>query len=341
MSLTAADVLAFWFGPPPHATRDAWFRKDPAFDATIRERFGERRRCRSRRRFPRLAGEPSRRARTGDPARPVHPQHLPRHAAGVRRRCAGARHRPGRHRPGLRPHSSTPTSAGSCTCRSSTPRTGPCSSVRWPCSHNSPPTPVTARRCNGPKSTPRSSAASAATRTATQSWAAHRHPRKSLSSPSPARLSKRPALTRAVLPALMSNGHGSRSGKRSQPDRPDPRTTAALRAASAASSHDASGWQPRLPATQPAESNSPRRNDAEPLATPATVHNAQFTASTHECTQPFTQLPHLTLRIHAAPTRRRAEDESHGNRSVRDVHECGDGRVPAVRRELLVTATAT
>lgn len=41
MSLTAADVLVFWFGPPPHATRDAWFRKDPEFDATIRERFGD------------------------------------------------------------------------------------------------------------------------------------------------------------------------------------------------------------------------------------------------------------------------------------------------------------
>jgi uncharacterized protein (DUF924 family) len=33
-------ILAFWFGPPPHAARDAWFRKDPAFDTAIRERFG-------------------------------------------------------------------------------------------------------------------------------------------------------------------------------------------------------------------------------------------------------------------------------------------------------------
>ena len=41
MSLTAAHVLDFWFGPPPHATRDTWFRKDPAFDATIREGFGD------------------------------------------------------------------------------------------------------------------------------------------------------------------------------------------------------------------------------------------------------------------------------------------------------------
>jgi len=33
-------ILDFWFGPPPHAARDAWFRKDPAFDATIRDRYG-------------------------------------------------------------------------------------------------------------------------------------------------------------------------------------------------------------------------------------------------------------------------------------------------------------
>lgn len=34
-----ADVLDFWFGPPPLATRDVWFRKDAAFDAAIRTRF--------------------------------------------------------------------------------------------------------------------------------------------------------------------------------------------------------------------------------------------------------------------------------------------------------------
>jgi uncharacterized protein (DUF924 family) len=33
-------VLDFWFGPVPHAARDVWFRKDPAFDAAIRARFG-------------------------------------------------------------------------------------------------------------------------------------------------------------------------------------------------------------------------------------------------------------------------------------------------------------
>ena len=37
----AQDVLAFWFGPTPHRPRGEWFRKDPAFDASIRERFGD------------------------------------------------------------------------------------------------------------------------------------------------------------------------------------------------------------------------------------------------------------------------------------------------------------
>lgn len=35
-----AAVLDFWFGPPPPAPRAEWFRKDPAFDETIRARFG-------------------------------------------------------------------------------------------------------------------------------------------------------------------------------------------------------------------------------------------------------------------------------------------------------------
>jgi uncharacterized protein (DUF924 family) len=35
----AAAVLDFWFGPPPLAPKAAWFRKDPAFDETIRTRF--------------------------------------------------------------------------------------------------------------------------------------------------------------------------------------------------------------------------------------------------------------------------------------------------------------
>lgn len=40
-SITPDDVLDFWFGPPPRASREAWFRKDPSFDTVIRERFGE------------------------------------------------------------------------------------------------------------------------------------------------------------------------------------------------------------------------------------------------------------------------------------------------------------
>jgi uncharacterized protein (DUF924 family) len=34
-------VLDFWFGPVPGASRAEWFRKDPAFDQQIRERFGD------------------------------------------------------------------------------------------------------------------------------------------------------------------------------------------------------------------------------------------------------------------------------------------------------------
>lgn len=41
MDAHAQTVLDFWFGAPPSATpRTEWFRKDPAFDATIRARFG-------------------------------------------------------------------------------------------------------------------------------------------------------------------------------------------------------------------------------------------------------------------------------------------------------------
>ena len=40
----ANSVLDFWFGAPGSATygadRPEWWRKDPAFDATVRERFG-------------------------------------------------------------------------------------------------------------------------------------------------------------------------------------------------------------------------------------------------------------------------------------------------------------
>ena len=40
MAPLARAILDFWFGPPPHAARGEWFRKDVAFDASIRARFG-------------------------------------------------------------------------------------------------------------------------------------------------------------------------------------------------------------------------------------------------------------------------------------------------------------
>ena len=40
LAALAQEILAFWFGPTPHVARDMWFRKDPAFDREIRERFG-------------------------------------------------------------------------------------------------------------------------------------------------------------------------------------------------------------------------------------------------------------------------------------------------------------
>jgi uncharacterized protein (DUF924 family) len=41
MTPLSRDILEFWFGPPPHAARTEWFVKNPAFDATIRARFGD------------------------------------------------------------------------------------------------------------------------------------------------------------------------------------------------------------------------------------------------------------------------------------------------------------
>ncbi|HET7031532.1 MAG TPA: DUF924 family protein [Casimicrobiaceae bacterium] len=40
MSPFSRELLDFWFGPAPHSSRAEWFRKDPAFDATIGARFG-------------------------------------------------------------------------------------------------------------------------------------------------------------------------------------------------------------------------------------------------------------------------------------------------------------
>ena len=39
--MNATEVLTFWFGDPPaQQPRPEWFRKDAAFDASIRQRFG-------------------------------------------------------------------------------------------------------------------------------------------------------------------------------------------------------------------------------------------------------------------------------------------------------------
>ncbi len=40
-SLTAAEILTFWFGDDGAVRNDLWFGGGPAFDALIRERFGE------------------------------------------------------------------------------------------------------------------------------------------------------------------------------------------------------------------------------------------------------------------------------------------------------------
>ena len=40
MEELARRILLFWFGAPPHSPRDAWFRKDPAFDAAVGREFG-------------------------------------------------------------------------------------------------------------------------------------------------------------------------------------------------------------------------------------------------------------------------------------------------------------
>ena len=54
----ATDVLGFWFGSPPGPSRPEWFRKDAAFDAQIRERFGELHEAASRRELESWRGAP-------------------------------------------------------------------------------------------------------------------------------------------------------------------------------------------------------------------------------------------------------------------------------------------
>jgi uncharacterized protein (DUF924 family) len=38
--ITPLDVLSFWFAEGPDTFREAWFKRDDAFDAEIRDRFG-------------------------------------------------------------------------------------------------------------------------------------------------------------------------------------------------------------------------------------------------------------------------------------------------------------
>jgi uncharacterized protein (DUF924 family) len=37
---TPAEILGFWFAEGPDTFREAWFKRDDAFDAAIRDRFG-------------------------------------------------------------------------------------------------------------------------------------------------------------------------------------------------------------------------------------------------------------------------------------------------------------
>jgi uncharacterized protein (DUF924 family) len=57
---TATEVLAFWFGEVAGPSRAEWFRKDSAFDAQIRSRFGRLHEAASRRQLEdwRAAPEP-------------------------------------------------------------------------------------------------------------------------------------------------------------------------------------------------------------------------------------------------------------------------------------------
>jgi len=51
-------VLEFWFGSPPGPSRTEWFRKDAAFDARIRERFGALHAAASRRELDSWRAQP-------------------------------------------------------------------------------------------------------------------------------------------------------------------------------------------------------------------------------------------------------------------------------------------
>ena len=56
--MSAESVLDFWFGPEAGKPRPEWFRKDEAFDAQIRERFGAVHEAASRRELEAWREEP-------------------------------------------------------------------------------------------------------------------------------------------------------------------------------------------------------------------------------------------------------------------------------------------
>ena len=57
MDRAPGEVIDFWFGSPPGPSRPEWFRKDAAFDAKIRERFGALHEAASRRELDAWRGE--------------------------------------------------------------------------------------------------------------------------------------------------------------------------------------------------------------------------------------------------------------------------------------------
>ena len=94
----------FRFGPLPHSPRGEWFRKDAAFDATIRARFGVAIESAMGGAFREWHSEDPRSARPRAAAGPVHPQCLSRHAARFRGQLRGAIHRGRNRRCGTRSH---------------------------------------------------------------------------------------------------------------------------------------------------------------------------------------------------------------------------------------------
>ena len=128
----ASEILDFWFVPRAgeagvneatprgRVTRDVWFRKDDAFDAEIRARFGAALAAGIAGAFGDWCTTPA-----GCLARVVLLDQFTRNAFRGTPRCLRRRRRRARdgrrcRRARLRPIARTPASASSCTCRSST-----------------------------------------------------------------------------------------------------------------------------------------------------------------------------------------------------------------------------